>query len=180
MAVQGNTSADYVGAAVWRFFVPGVNPFVEVSDTLVLTGDCKVRFYSWSIAAALQHTLGDTSVGLPPGAEIFWFPDPFLYFEEKSSCNFTPEKETKLKPILSYVSGVQTFVMQPMQREGKVLTYVAGISGFEESRLHELNQTRCDLVLVAAVRPVLHSVPTVLSTDARAPRARSLRGWRDC
>ena len=160
--------------------MPGTNPFVEVSDTLVLTGDCKVRFYSCSIGGALQHTLGDTSVGLPPGAEIFWFPDPLLYFEEKGRCYFTPQNETKLKPMLSYVSGAQTFVMQPMQREGKVLTYVAGISGFEEGRLHELNQTRCGLVLVAAVRLVLHSVPTVLSTDARAPRARSPRGLRDC
>ena len=41
--VQGDTEAEYVGAAVWRMFLPGKNPFVEVSDTLVLTGDCKAR-----------------------------------------------------------------------------------------------------------------------------------------
>lgn len=40
--VQGATEAEYVGAVVWRFFVPGDNPFVEVSDTLALTGGGKV------------------------------------------------------------------------------------------------------------------------------------------
>ena len=40
--VQGDTEPTYVGAAVWRFFLPGENPFVEVSDSIVLTGDCKV------------------------------------------------------------------------------------------------------------------------------------------
>ena len=41
--VQGDTEPAYVGAAVWRFFLPGENPFVQVSDSMVLTGDCKVR-----------------------------------------------------------------------------------------------------------------------------------------
>ena len=55
------------------------------------------------------------------------------------------------------VCAVQTFVMQPVKREGEVLTYVSGISGFEEGRLGELNQTRC------RPRPVreesLHTMP---------------------
>jgi hypothetical protein len=36
--------------------------------------------------------------------------------------------------------------MQPVKREGKILTYVSGISGFDENRLEELNQTRCELL----------------------------------
>lgn len=44
--VQGTTKPEYVGAAVWRMFLPGENPFVNVSDSLVLTGDGKVLSYS--------------------------------------------------------------------------------------------------------------------------------------
>ena len=47
---------------------------------------------------------------------------------------------------------MQTMVMQPVRRDGEVLTYVAGISGFDQARLGELNQTRRALVALHVLR----------------------------
>lgn len=52
-------------------------------------------------------------------------------------------KATRRATLPTNVTAVQTMVMQPVQRQGEVQTYVAGISGFDENRLDELNQTRC-------------------------------------
>jgi len=106
--VQGTNEPQYVGAAVWRFFLPGENPFVEVwrwrwrCRGVDGTGGCVPCQHSSSSAASAQ--VGDTFVMSGEG---------------------------------------KVFVMQPTKRDGKTVTYCSGITGFPESRLQELNQTRC-------------------------------------